>query len=144
MIAAEAVFWYALIFRCQTLAPSRLRSTHISLIISATKMNVQALRHLAQRTCKTKTDEVIMMGGKNAGTFDGFEYIFEPLLCGQLVQTSLSVCKCRSGDVRVCARVKLYSRIRSTVFLLLFCSARACHSAALPTHAQQVPRAKAL
>ena len=142
MIAAEAVFWYALIFRCQTLAPSRLRSTHISLIISATKMNVQALRHLAQRTCKTKTDEV--MGGKNTGTFDGVESIFEPLLCGQLVQTSLSVCKCRPGDIHVRARVKLYSRIRSTVFPLSFCSARACHSAALPTHAQQVPRAKAL
>ena len=128
---------YALIFRCQTLAPSRLRSTHNS----ATKKNAQALLHLAQRTCKTKTDEV--MGGKIAGTFDGFESIFEPLLCGQLrlVQTSLSVCKYRSGDVHVCARVKLYSRIQSTVFPLSFCGARACQSAALPAHAQQVPRA---
>jgi hypothetical protein len=74
----------------------------------------------------------------------GLTHIFEPLMCGRLVQTSLSVCKWGLGNIHVRARVKLYFRIQSTVLLLLFCSARACQSAALPTHAQQVPMAKAL
>jgi hypothetical protein len=69
---------------------------------------LQALRHLVQSTCKAKMDEV--MGGKNTGTFDGFESIFEPSMCGQLVQTSFSVCKWGPGDIHVHARVKLYSR----------------------------------
>ncbi len=73
-----------------------------------------------------------MRGGKNAGTFDFFESIFEPSMCGQLVQTSLSVCKWRPGDVHASASVKLYSRIRSTVFPLSFCSARACQIIGLP------------
>jgi hypothetical protein len=84
-------------------APSRLRLTHIS----PTKKNMQALRHLVQRTCKTKMD------GRqehtvNTGTFDFLKSIFEPLLRGRLVQTSLSVCKCRPGDVHVRARVPNY------------------------------------
>ena len=137
MIAAEAVFW--LFVLCADIQMSNPGSIQIEI---DSYFSNQEERASTPTPCKIKTDEV--MGGKNAGTFDGFESIFEPLLCGQLVQTSLSVCKCRSGDVRVCARVKLYSRSRSTVFPLSFCSARACHSAALPTHAQQVPRAKAL
>ncbi len=43
--------------------------------MSPNKKNVQALQHLVRRTRKVKMDEV--MGGKNAGTFYGFESIFE-------------------------------------------------------------------
>ncbi len=81
------VFVYPLIFQSADVKP---RSIHNEVKpsgdvhISPTKKNVQALRHLVRGTRKAKMEDAL--GSKNAGTFHGFESIFDPLLCGELVQ----------------------------------------------------------
>ena len=47
---------------------------------SGSRRNVRAIRHLVQRTRRANTDQAMV--GHCAGTFDGFESIFKPLLIG--------------------------------------------------------------